>query len=88
MEIPLNRDSAVPMYQQIQEHVARLIRESALAPHTRLPATRRLAADPGACAACISCNRCWPETAGEGTGCHRADRRDRTGPATPPRDSA
>jgi GntR family transcriptional regulator/MocR family aminotransferase len=47
MEIPLNRDSAAPLYQQIQEHVARLIREGALAPHTRLPATRRLAADLG-----------------------------------------
>ena len=47
MEIPLNRASAVPLYQQIQEHVARLIREGVLAPHTRLPATRRLASDLG-----------------------------------------
>ena len=37
---------------------------------------RRLAADPEARAECVSCNRCWPETAGEGTGCHRRERRN------------
>jgi GntR family transcriptional regulator/MocR family aminotransferase len=47
MEIPLDRDSAAPLYQQIQEHIAHLIQEGTLAPHTRLPATRRLAADLG-----------------------------------------
>jgi GntR family transcriptional regulator/MocR family aminotransferase len=47
MEIPLDRDGAVPLYQQIQGHIARLIQEGALPPHTRLPATRQLAADLG-----------------------------------------
>jgi len=47
MEIPLNRESVVPLYQQIREHIARLIQASALPPHTRLPATRQLAADLG-----------------------------------------
>jgi GntR family transcriptional regulator/MocR family aminotransferase len=47
MEIPLDRDSAVPLYLQIQQHIAHLIHEDALPPHTRLPATRRLAADLG-----------------------------------------
>lgn len=30
---------------------------------------RRLAADPLAVAACVSCNRCWPEAPGAGTAC-------------------
>ncbi len=47
MEIPLDRTGANPLYQQIQTHVARLIQEGALPPHTRLPATRQLAADLG-----------------------------------------
>ncbi len=47
MEIPLDRDSALPLYLQIQQHLTRLIREGALAPHTPLPATRQLAADLG-----------------------------------------
>jgi 2,4-dienoyl-CoA reductase-like NADH-dependent reductase (Old Yellow Enzyme family) len=40
-----------------------LIREPAL--------PRRLRGDPQARAECISCNRCWPETAGAGIGCRR-----------------
>jgi GntR family transcriptional regulator/MocR family aminotransferase len=47
MEIPLDRDAATPLYQQIQQHIARLIREGALPAQARLPATRRLAADLG-----------------------------------------
>ncbi len=47
MEIPLNRDSAVPLYQQIQQHIAHLIQQGTLPPHTRLPATRQLAGDLG-----------------------------------------
>jgi GntR family transcriptional regulator/MocR family aminotransferase len=47
MEVPLNRDSPVPLYRQIQEHIARLIQEGALVPEARLPATRQLAADLG-----------------------------------------
>jgi 2,4-dienoyl-CoA reductase-like NADH-dependent reductase (Old Yellow Enzyme family) len=30
---------------------------------------RRLAAEAGATANCISCNRCWPEAPGAGTSC-------------------
>jgi GntR family transcriptional regulator/MocR family aminotransferase len=47
MEIPLDRDSAVPLYEQIQQHIARLVQQGALAADTRLPATRQLAADLG-----------------------------------------
>ena len=47
MEIPLDRDSAVPLYQQVQKHIACLIQEGALPPHTRLPPTRQLATDLG-----------------------------------------
>ncbi|MGD9099453.1 MAG: PLP-dependent aminotransferase family protein [Anaerolineae bacterium] len=47
MEIPLDREGATPLYQQIQAHIARLIREGALPAHARLPATRRLAGDLG-----------------------------------------
>lgn len=47
MEIPLDRENPVPLYQQIQRHIALLIQEGALLPHTRLPATRTLAADLG-----------------------------------------
>ncbi len=45
MEIPLDRDSPVPMYRQIECHIAQLIQEGALPPQARLPATRKLAAD-------------------------------------------
>jgi 2,4-dienoyl-CoA reductase-like NADH-dependent reductase (Old Yellow Enzyme family) len=37
----------------------------------------RLRTDAAAVAACISCNRCWPETAGAGTSCKR---REHAGP--------
>jgi GntR family transcriptional regulator/MocR family aminotransferase len=47
MEILLERDSAVPLYQQIRDHIGQLIRAGTLTPHTRLPATRQLAADLG-----------------------------------------
>jgi GntR family transcriptional regulator/MocR family aminotransferase len=47
MEIPLDRDSAVPLYKQIQQHIAALIQQGTLPPRTRLPATRQLAADLG-----------------------------------------
>jgi GntR family transcriptional regulator/MocR family aminotransferase len=47
MEIPLDRDDAAPLYQQIQTYIARLIQEGVLPPHTRLPATRQLATDLG-----------------------------------------
>jgi GntR family transcriptional regulator/MocR family aminotransferase len=47
MEIPLDRACAVPLYKQIQQHIAHLIQRGTLPPHTRLPATRQLAADLG-----------------------------------------
>jgi GntR family transcriptional regulator/MocR family aminotransferase len=47
VEILLDRDSPVPLYQQIWEHIAGLIQEGVLPPKTRLPATRQLAADLG-----------------------------------------
>jgi GntR family transcriptional regulator/MocR family aminotransferase len=47
MEIPLDHDGAVPLYQQIQQHITRLILDGTLVPHTRLPATRQMAADLG-----------------------------------------
>jgi GntR family transcriptional regulator / MocR family aminotransferase len=47
MEIPLDRESETPLYQQIQNHLTRLILDGTLAAHTRLPATRQLAAELG-----------------------------------------
>ena len=47
MEIPLDRESAVPLYQQIQERISQLIQEGVLPPQARLPATRQLAVDLG-----------------------------------------
>lgn len=47
MEIPLDREGQPPLYQQIRQHISRLILEGTLPAHTRLPATRQLAADLG-----------------------------------------
>jgi GntR family transcriptional regulator / MocR family aminotransferase len=47
MEIPLDRESEIPLYQQIQVHLARLIQDGTLAVHSRLPATRQLAEELG-----------------------------------------
>ena len=47
MEIPLERDGALSLYQQIQQHITHLIQAGTLPPHARLPATRQLAADLG-----------------------------------------
>jgi GntR family transcriptional regulator/MocR family aminotransferase len=47
MEIPLERDGSLPLYQQIQRYITGLIQQGTLPPHARLPATRRLAADLG-----------------------------------------
>ncbi|MCL4303699.1 MAG: PLP-dependent aminotransferase family protein [Anaerolineae bacterium] len=43
MRIPLDRQSAVPLYQQIETYLRQHIRSGSLAPETRLPATRQLA---------------------------------------------
>ncbi|MBN2387178.1 MAG: PLP-dependent aminotransferase family protein [Anaerolineales bacterium] len=47
MRIPLERDSAIPLYAQIEEHLRRAIQIGGLPPGTRLPATRALARDLG-----------------------------------------
>jgi GntR family transcriptional regulator / MocR family aminotransferase len=47
MEIPLDRESDTPLYQQIQDHLTHLIQAGTLAAHTRLPATRQLAEELG-----------------------------------------
>lgn len=45
--IDLDPDSPDPPYEQLRARVTALARQGALAPHTRLPAVRRLAADLG-----------------------------------------
>jgi DNA-binding transcriptional regulator YhcF (GntR family) len=45
--IRLDPDSPVPPYAQLQEQVTTMIRSGVLAPDTRLPAIRHLAADLG-----------------------------------------
>ncbi|GAB4436302.1 MAG: PLP-dependent aminotransferase family protein [Anaerolineae bacterium] len=47
MRIPLDRQSAVPLYQQIESYLRQHILSGGLAPETRLPATRQLAQDLG-----------------------------------------
>jgi GntR family transcriptional regulator/MocR family aminotransferase len=47
MRIPLDRQSDIPLYQQIEDHLRRGILSGSLAPHTRLPASRQLARDLG-----------------------------------------
>jgi GntR family transcriptional regulator/MocR family aminotransferase len=47
MRIPLDRQSAVPLYQQIESYLRQNILSGNLLPETRLPATRRLAQDLG-----------------------------------------
>ncbi|RPJ38981.1 MAG: PLP-dependent aminotransferase family protein, partial [Chloroflexi bacterium] len=47
MRIPLNHESKVPLYQQIEQHLRQGIQSGSLAADTRLPATRQLAKDLG-----------------------------------------
>lgn len=47
VRIPLDRDSDVPLYHQIEAHLRQGILSGSLAPDTRLPATRQLARDLG-----------------------------------------
>jgi GntR family transcriptional regulator/MocR family aminotransferase len=47
MRIPLDRQSRVPLYQQIEAHLRASILSGSLAPDTRLPAARQLAGDLG-----------------------------------------
>jgi GntR family transcriptional regulator / MocR family aminotransferase len=47
MRIPLDRQSHIPLYQQIKTHLQQGILSGSLAPDTRLPASRRLAHDLG-----------------------------------------
>jgi GntR family transcriptional regulator/MocR family aminotransferase len=47
MRILLDRQSSVPLYQQIKDHIRQGILSGSLAPETRLPACRQLARDLG-----------------------------------------
>jgi GntR family transcriptional regulator/MocR family aminotransferase len=47
MRIPLDRDSPIPLYRQIQKFLREQIRSGALLPETRLPASRKLATSLG-----------------------------------------
>ncbi len=47
MRIPLDRQSAIPLYQQIKAYLRQGILSGSLAPDTRLPASRQLAQDLG-----------------------------------------
>ena len=47
VRIAILRDEAVPVYRQIEAHFRQSILAGALPPGTRLPASRRLAADLG-----------------------------------------
>jgi len=47
MRIPLDRQSEVPLYRQIESYLRQQILSGSLSPDTRLPATRRLAQDLG-----------------------------------------
>jgi GntR family transcriptional regulator / MocR family aminotransferase len=47
MRIPLDRQSATPLYQQIKDYLRQGILSGSLAPDTRLPASRQLAQDLG-----------------------------------------
>src|SRR5512138_1638014 len=47
MRIPLDRQSAIPLYQQIKTYLRQGILSGSLAPDTRLPASRQLAQDLG-----------------------------------------
>lgn len=47
MRIPLDRQSATPLYQQITDYLRQGILSGSLAPDTRLPASRQLARDLG-----------------------------------------
>jgi DNA-binding transcriptional regulator YhcF (GntR family) len=47
MRIPLDHQSEVPLYQQIESYLRQGIVSGSLAPETRLPASRQLARDLG-----------------------------------------
>jgi len=47
MRIPIDRESSIPLYQQIESFLRQGILSGSLAPETRLPATRKLARDLG-----------------------------------------
>src|SRR5437870_2571743 len=47
MRIPIDRQSAIPLYQQIETYLRQSILSGSLVPETRLPASRQLAHDLG-----------------------------------------
>ncbi|MEJ5201512.1 MAG: GntR family transcriptional regulator, partial [Anaerolineales bacterium] len=47
MRIPLDRDSSIPLYKQIEDFLKENILSGILPPDTRLPSSRQLARDLG-----------------------------------------
>lgn len=45
LEIPIHRESGIPLYFQVAEHLRRLVSSGALPPGTRLPGTRMLSGE-------------------------------------------
>ncbi len=64
MRIPLDRQSDVPLYQQIETYLRENILSGQLAPETRLPATRQMAQDLGVSR--ITVNNAYADLASEG----------------------
>ena len=86
MRIPLDRQSATPLYQQIQKYLRVQIQAGQLMPDTRLPATRKLAQDLGVSRITVQNAYADLESEGligsrEGSGCRRHAARSPTGAA-------
>src|SRR5512144_3433599 len=64
MRIPLDRQSAIPLYQQIETYLRQGILSGSLAADTRLPASRQLAQDLGVNR--ITVEHAYPELEAEG----------------------
>lgn len=64
MRIPIDRDSSVPLYRQIERTLREAIRSGALAADTRLPATRQLAEELGVSR--ITVKNAYAELEGDG----------------------
>ncbi|MDZ3990466.1 hypothetical protein PspTeo4_01328 [Pseudomonas sp. Teo4] len=53
MHIPLDRDSATPLVQQLTQHLQTWITQQRLRPGARLPSIRTLARDQSVSASCV-----------------------------------
>ena len=69
MWIPLDRDSPVPLYQQIQRFLQEQIHSGALLPQARLPASRELSASLGVSR--VTVTNAYAELEAEGLVCSR-----------------